>query len=85
MPRRGVPPDASPADVPTPGDRWTPPDDRTAGAVRSGAQPREPAGSGRSKQALYDRARSLGIAGRSAMSKAQLERAVSRRERGGLR
>ena len=45
------------------------------GGLRSGRRsPR-----GRTKDQLYEEARSLGIAGRSRMNKAELERAVSRR------
>lgn len=36
---------------------------------------------GHSKQELYERARALGIAGRSAMSKEALARAIARRQR----
>ena len=43
------------------------------GGLRSGQGP-----GGRTKQQLYNEAKSLGIKGRSSMSKAELERAVGR-------
>ena len=38
---------------------------------------------GRTKAQLYEEAKSIGVAGRSRMTKAQLERAVSRKRTGG--
>jgi len=46
------------------------------GALRSGTNRPK----GRTKEQLYNEARSLGIEGRSRMSKAQLQRAVDRRK-----
>jgi hypothetical protein len=47
------------------------------GGIRSGT--RRP--KGRTKEQLYDEAKSMGIEGRSKMNKAQLQRAVDRRKR----
>jgi hypothetical protein len=46
------------------------------GGLRSGTNRPK----GRTKEQLYNEARSLGIEGRSRMSKAQLQRAVDRRK-----
>jgi hypothetical protein len=47
------------------------------GGLRSG----KPGPRGRTREQLYQEARSLGIAGRSSMSKAQLQRAVDNKKR----
>ncbi len=47
------------------------------GGLRSG----KPGPRGRTREQLYEEARSLGVSGRSRMSKAQLQRAVDARKR----
>ncbi len=74
------------------GDRWVPKDEPGPSDPRaraSGAEAREGAGEtfggvdmeGSTRQELYERARRLGVEGRSRMSKADLARAVARAQR----
>jgi cation transport regulator ChaB len=74
------------------GDRWVEKDERGPSdprAKRSGAAARRGEGEalggvdlyGSTKQELYERARKLGVEGRSRMSKLELARAVARKQR----
>lgn len=74
------------------GDRWVAKDHRGPSdpqAARSGAAARRARGGtyggvdvmGQSRRALYERARRLGVPGRSTMSKEQLARAIASRQR----
>lgn len=74
------------------GDRWVPKDEPGPSDPRaraSGAEARDGAGEtfggvdmeGSTRQELYERARRLGVEGRSRMSKADLARAVARAQR----
>jgi cation transport regulator ChaB len=73
------------------GDRWAPKDERGPSdprAQRGGREAREGRGEtfggvdvlGNSKRDLYERARGLGVEGRSKMSKEELARAIARRQ-----
>jgi hypothetical protein len=74
------------------GDHWEPKDGRgpsdpqaRLSTPRSRAQPRRTAGGvdveGHSKRELMERARKLGVAGRSKMSKVELGQAIARKQR----
>lgn len=74
------------------GDHWEPKDHRgpsdpqaarSGGAARRGTAPSYGGVDvlGQSRDALYDRARRLGVPGRSTMNKAQLARAIASRQR----
>jgi cation transport regulator ChaB len=73
------------------GDRWAPKDERGPSdprAQRGGREAREGRGEtfggvdvlGNSRRDLYERARGLGVKGRSKMSKEELARAIARRQ-----
>jgi cation transport regulator ChaB len=74
------------------GDRWEPKDEKGPSdpqAAKSGKQARAGDGEtfggvdvyGNTKQELYERAKKLGIAGRSRMDKKELARAIARKQR----
>jgi cation transport regulator ChaB len=74
------------------GDRWEPKDEKGPSdpqAAKSGKQARAGEGEtfggvdvyGNTKQELYERAKKLGIAGRSRMDKKELARAIARKQR----
>ena len=73
------------------GDRWEPKDEKGPSdprAARGGAQARRGDGEtfggvdvlGNTKRELYERARDLGVSGRSKMSKEDLARAIARKQ-----
>ena len=70
------------------GDHWEPKDEKGPSDPRAASGGPDPRGEsfggvdyyGRTKQELYERARSLGIEGRSRMTKEELARAIARKQ-----